>query len=200
MSKVGPMSLCGRRFGRLVVQHFIRYVDRGAYISLWKCVCDCGNIVDVRASALYTGNTKSCGCLRASKQPKGQAGARRLFCGYKQDATKRALDFNISFEQFVDLTSRNCFYCGASPSKISICRSGYTERGSAHSVYTYNGIDRLNSDLGYLKDNLVSCCRDCNIAKSTKTVDEFLEWAKRLVDYQKTKEEDLPPEDDRSTV
>ena len=31
---------------------------------MWKCECDCGNIVYVEKYKLATGHTLSCGCLR----------------------------------------------------------------------------------------------------------------------------------------
>lgn len=31
---------------------------------VWKCRCDCGNIVEVRGTSLKNGNTKSCGCKK----------------------------------------------------------------------------------------------------------------------------------------
>lgn len=49
------INLTGQRFGRLIVLE-----DSGAK---WKCLCDCGNVKDVRSSGLRSGNTKSCGCL-----------------------------------------------------------------------------------------------------------------------------------------
>ncbi|MEY4720087.1 MAG: hypothetical protein RL563_2705 [Pseudomonadota bacterium] len=51
----------GQRFGNLVA------LERGGTNALkkilWRCRCDCGNEVNVVASALVTGNTKSCGCV-----------------------------------------------------------------------------------------------------------------------------------------
>jgi hypothetical protein len=52
------IDLMGLRFGRLQVIAFDR-IDRGAW---WKCVCDCGNRVVVRAMCLRSGGTQSCGC------------------------------------------------------------------------------------------------------------------------------------------
>jgi len=31
--------------------------------ALWRCVCDCGNEKMVKAQALITGATRSCGCF-----------------------------------------------------------------------------------------------------------------------------------------
>lgn len=48
----------GRRYGRLVVQGWSELSKK------WNCICDCGEIADVKAGALNNGNTRSCGCLK----------------------------------------------------------------------------------------------------------------------------------------
>ena len=55
------LDLTGQRFGRLVAQAVAETSGRKRH---WVCLCDCGNEVTVRTSALTEGNTKSCGCLR----------------------------------------------------------------------------------------------------------------------------------------
>lgn len=50
-----------KRFGRLVA---IERVGSQHKSPLWKCKCDCGNIIDVSLQKLNTGDTKSCGCLK----------------------------------------------------------------------------------------------------------------------------------------
>jgi len=55
------IDLTGKRFGRLYVVRRYGYVQ-GKSIITWECLCDCGNIVIVRGSALRSGNTRSCGC------------------------------------------------------------------------------------------------------------------------------------------
>lgn len=58
-------SLVGQRFGKLIVIE-----DSGERNScrsiLWKCQCDCGNIVKVSTPNLKQGYTHSCGCLKTS--------------------------------------------------------------------------------------------------------------------------------------
>ncbi len=58
-------DLTGRRFGKLYVMHMIDQRDNT--FIMWKCRCDCGNIVSVRGSSLTSGATKSCGDRRCKK-------------------------------------------------------------------------------------------------------------------------------------
>lgn len=53
-------DLSGNRFGRLVVLELEKPINRR---TMWKCRCDCGNIVTVDAYSIKSGHTKSCGCL-----------------------------------------------------------------------------------------------------------------------------------------
>ena len=61
-------DLTGQKFGRLTV---LEFSHRGNFRqSFWKCQCNCGNIVFVRAGQLKFGTTKSCGCLQKEKVSK----------------------------------------------------------------------------------------------------------------------------------
>lgn len=54
-------NLAGKRFGKLTA---ISNCGKKGTLHYYTCQCDCGNIVDVRASQLIRGIVKSCGCLR----------------------------------------------------------------------------------------------------------------------------------------
>lgn len=54
-------DLKGERFGKLKVLEMTDERKQGSVI--WKCQCDCGNIVKVSSRNLAYGDTKSCGCL-----------------------------------------------------------------------------------------------------------------------------------------
>ena len=75
---------------------------------------------------------------------------------YKFNSNKRNIDFKITEKTFNSLTSQKCTYCGC------------FEDGCG-------GIDRVNSDECYVKDNCVPCCYSCNIAKLTYSRFSFLE-------------------------
>jgi hypothetical protein len=62
--KMGPrtIDLSGKKFTRLIVIEFAGY-EKGRRAALWRCECECGEVVVVRATTLKNGETRSCGCL-----------------------------------------------------------------------------------------------------------------------------------------
>ena len=56
------INMIAQRFGRLTV---IERVSQPRQPVRWLCHCSCGNEITVAAGCLRSGNTRSCGCLRA---------------------------------------------------------------------------------------------------------------------------------------
>ncbi len=54
------ISLIGQKFGQLEVK---AKAENSRGRTSWRCLCDCGNFIDVIGNSLRTGNTQSCGCL-----------------------------------------------------------------------------------------------------------------------------------------
>jgi len=54
-------NLTGRRFGRLIA---VEYLGKKGTAALWRCVCDCGIEKVFHRSAIASGHTQSCGCIR----------------------------------------------------------------------------------------------------------------------------------------
>ena len=64
--RIGERSirdLTGQRFGKLTALEMTEQRNFGAVV--WKCQCDCGNIIYVPSKRLQCGDTQSCGCLRS---------------------------------------------------------------------------------------------------------------------------------------
>jgi hypothetical protein len=53
------IDLTGQVFGRLTV---LEDIGRSGGGVLWRCLCECGNRVEVKSYSLQSGHTKSCGC------------------------------------------------------------------------------------------------------------------------------------------
>lgn len=90
---------------------------------------------------------------------------------YKHCADNRHIPWQLSDEEAVQLMACECKYCGAKNSNRAY-RKQYTVK-----LFFYNGIDRVDSNLPYRLDNCVSCCGECNAAKSNATVADFLNSA-----------------------
>lgn len=58
-------DLTGKRFTRLLVLEAAGKNKNGK--SVWKCLCDCGNIKITSVSSLNNGDTRSCGCWNREK-------------------------------------------------------------------------------------------------------------------------------------
>jgi hypothetical protein len=187
-------DLSGRLFSRLLVVRDSGTRTRTRSV-LWECLCECGNTALVQTHPLLIGRTRSCGCLqrehisRFNRSESGreysQKGRRNrvlkpdalkhtVFDQYKKNAEGRNLSFELSFEQALELFLTPCNYCGI--------ESG-NSIGSNSRVFRYNGIDRVDNDRGYDVDNVVSCCRVCNYAKRDMSRDDFLSWARRVVQH-----------------
>jgi len=171
------LDLTGKRFGSLVAIKCIGSRQEGKHrFKYWLCKCDCGNYTEVRASHLNTGQIHGCGCKR--KLPKGDAAFNSLYDRYKRNASMRNLQFDLTKEQFKELTQQDCFYCGQYPSQHVITKNhGLKFNGD----YVYNGVDRINNAKGYSLDNCAPCCKRCNWMKHDMSSVEFINHCKKVV-------------------
>ena len=64
ISTLSKKDLTNMRFGKLIALEPTE--KRSGTCIVWKCQCDCGNIIEVRSNSLTTGNTSSCGCTNYS--------------------------------------------------------------------------------------------------------------------------------------
>lgn len=140
----------------------------------------------VAGANLRNNNTKSCGCYkrerskaRASKED-GQASFNRVYRYYQTNAKRKALEFNLSKEQFRMLAEQPCEFCGRLP-------RSFFKRADDNGRWIYNGIDRLDNFQGYTEDNSVPCCQICNRAKSNMNVADWMSYLVDLVAYRKGK-------------
>lgn len=90
------------------------------------------------------------------------------------------MPFTLTKVQFAKLISRDCFYCGQHP----------RQKVSAHSLLTYNGLDRVDNQKGYTSTNCVPCCAQCNLAKHKHSLSDFKNWIQKV--YERTIKHERP--------
>ncbi len=81
------------------------------------------------------------------------------FGNYRYHATSAQREFNLTKENFMQLTASPCVWCRR-PSGVNSGR---------------HGLDRVDNDKGYRVDNVASCCRECNYMRGKLSCDQFKE-------------------------
>ncbi len=178
-------ELEGQRFGKLLVlKRASNYKDK----TRWLCQCDCGNTPIVNTSNLVKKikGTKSCGCLINYKNrlKKGEAAFNKVYKMYQDSAKNRNLFFDLDKNDVREITQKTCEYCGSSPNNIA---QGKTIYG----IYRYNGIDRVDNSLGYIKSNCVPCCIMCNKMKLNLDIDIFKRHVKKISEHLEENENEI---------
>jgi hypothetical protein len=162
----------------LCVDHIDRYGHRH-----YLCKCDCGKEKIISDTVIRRDNGCGCGYERHAMKrrlPYGQTAKNRVMATYHHDAKKDNREFNLSLEQMEEIMQAPCFYCGAVKTNIRKSRHNNGD-------YEYNGIDRFDNNKGYVIDNVVTCCKQCNLSKNNKTISEFLEWLKKIYSHLQEK-------------
>jgi hypothetical protein len=78
---------------------------------------------------------------------------------WKKECESRSKVVTLNEQEHTSLVEANCHYCGMPDSR---------------------GIDRMDNDLGYHKENCVSCCKTCNYMKRGEKYDAFLARTARI--------------------
>lgn len=155
------------------------------------CKCVCGNTKTFLYENLTCKNeldrAKSCGCMNhirnyknAQKRRNSDSVYRYLYEQNKQGAKTRKLDFELTKEQHLSLIKKSCNYCGQPPPR--------KQPNRGHNYYVgvpvcYNGIDRVDSKIGYVIENCVPCCTLCNRMKQCLSVTEFSEHVLKIANH-----------------
>ncbi len=179
-------NIIGNKYGKLTVLELIDSNNKSK--TRYLCKCECGNLHETSGDSLRGGKSKSCGCLKKAYIPKTFNKNRKqqiLIQLDKSTIEKRSkmkwwIDC-IGFELFTKTSLTNCYYCNTEPiSKICDRKKNKDKTLISDDFILVNGIDRINSNIGYIEGNIVPCCKHCNTAKNTMSDSEFREWIKKI--------------------
>lgn len=176
------LKYVGARYGNMEILEVTRRDPKHTHHYFVLCRCDCGVQKETRLSGLQQGTTKSCGCagkeLRRvanlgntrTRKAYGEYAKNNLFKQYRQHAESRGIAFHLTQTEFLNLTAQNCYYCNCPPAHKSHPKNAYGE-------YSYNGVDRVDNEIGYQLDNCVPACRPCNSTKNAVTKEMVMKIA-----------------------
>jgi hypothetical protein len=170
----------GEKYNKLLV---VGFSDKE---MKWEFLCECGETIFLPPKRVRRGNTKSCGCLNKEKNKQKmiiQINKRSNPNPIEMLAIRvykaRYSDGDLTFQQFFDLSQKDCFYCNAKPYNKRIKKpsqySYLAELPIEKLTYRYNGLDRIDSGLPHNINNCVPSCGICNHMKSDLQQEKFIE-------------------------
>lgn len=183
MSKV--IDITGQKFNNLTVIERLPNAKGG--ISVWKCLCDCGNYTTVRASNLKNGAVKSCGCLKHISRTKTHGETHtRLYSLW--NAMKNRCN-NPNANCYMRYGGRGIKVCDEWQESFVSFRDWSLENGYDETL----SIDRIDNNKGYYPKNCrwVTFEQQCNNRRSNVLIEykgetrNLMQWCKILnVDYK----------------
>lgn len=177
ISKKPRENLTGMRFGGLTAVNPApdRFLPSGRHLTMWKCVCECGNIHIARSADLKSGAITSCGCYKAENTARVHT---------THGATKNRKTENL-YSVWAGIKCR-CYcekekaykYYGAKG--VTMCEEWKDDFSAFRTWAKENGyksglsIDRIDVAGNYCPEN----CRwaDDIVQANNKTTNHFLEW------------------------
>jgi len=172
------------KFNQEIVK-FLKYLDNGRHLYEIKCnYCSnqyestIENFKDVRKSGKSCRKCSNIQNKEYTSLSMSDAQISITYSNYKSRAKSKDWDFSLTKETFKSLIFSDCHYCGQEPNK---CRLDRAKRKREYDAsFLSNGIDRIDSSIGYLVENCLPCCEDCNKAKRNLSYNQFLDLVKRI--------------------
>ena len=151
---------------------------KGSTYKTWVFECsECGRDIKAQQHSLKTHSGK---CRRCS-----QLGKPYMFIFNElKNHRNRKVPFKLKYEELLDIIEHNnkCHYCETPLVYNKHSRYWGKNNTRAHQL------DRKDNDKGYLVDNVVPCCWECNRLKSNRfTYEEFMKLSPTLKEIMKSR-------------
>ena len=169
-------SLIDEKFGKLQVKKRA-YMKNGT--SYWLCLCECGQETTVKRSHLTSHHVGSCGCSRRGKSSHNWSGCGELsgslFNRIRHHARRRKIQFNIEIDYLWELFQKQNGRCALSGLILSLPKHQLIDCTAS--------LDRIDSSLGYTKENVQWVHKDVNFMKQRFSQDYFLGMCKNITEH-----------------
>lgn len=179
-------DMIGKKYHMLKVLDVYRIKEKDKRVLYCaRCLCDCGKQKDISVVAIKAKRTGSCGCDK-SRYEKITGKNNKLFTGYedirgnfwyrlKLRAKRKNQDFTITIKESWELFVAQDKKCALSNVPIKFGRAD-------HRTETTASLDRIDSNKGYIKDNVQWVHKSINIMKCDLSSDIFIGFCHSVSD------------------
>ncbi len=145
--------------------------------KVWLCKCKCGTEKEVYEQNLKNNKSKSCGCYVTEKFWKGHGDISMTYwSALKNGAKSRDIEFLISIKEAWDIFLLQNKKCALSNEKIYFAKSTSVSKRKLGTA----SMDRIDSSLGYTKNNCQWVHKSVNRLKMDMKQDDFLLWCHKI--------------------
>ena len=180
-------QIIGKQFGGLKVLKTVRVTQpNGKLITKYEVECVKCHRTSLKSKSQLDRFTAD-GCMECTKKGTRKPTLsikERNYSNYKSKIQHQCTDreFNLSLEEFTEIVKQKCYYCGSDPVFPERFKNKFKQR----EVEYFNGIDRVDSSVGYVLGNCVPCCSICNRMKSDFNKDFFLAHINKIYNFNKS--------------
>jgi hypothetical protein len=177
----------GRKYGSYTVTE---YLGKNKYGSrVWLCRCDCGKKRKFLSAYLFgNGERRATTCMSCYNE-KTEIEQRvtneiphRFWRRFLDHSQKRKISVLISKEEAFLIYEKQNKKCALSGEDLY-----FTKFRTNYTRYTNASLDRINSDLPYIADNVQWVHKKVNIMKHLSSNQELIDWCKRIVVHDRAK-------------
>lgn len=175
------IDIVGNRYNNLVVVERLPNIKGG--ITVWKCLCDCGNYTIVRGHNLKNGAVKSCGCLKNTTKPslKHNMSNTRI---YREWANMKRRCYTPSIKSYKDYGGRGITVCNEWKESFESFMKWALNNGYADNLT----IERKDTNGNYCPENCEwiplnqqqKNRRNCRLINYNGQTMTLTEWCKKL--------------------
>lgn len=175
-------DLTGKKFHKWKAIRLSDYRQGSSGDRFWLCRCKCGLEKPVKACYLKSGTSRQCTkCAHEASKIKRPMPV-SFWTHLKHTANKRGLKLSISRKYVLELLCKQQHQCALSglPIVFAITESEHKAGKTTASI------DRIDSNLGYTKDNIQMVHKVINLMKNALSQSEFVFYCKNVTRMSST--------------
>lgn len=177
-------DLTGKKFGNWTAVCRLQ-VSEGSSGTVYDCICDCGFERPILASLLNLDRAPR--CPECIKEVYKRSVQKAFWSRFLSHAESRGLEVEFSEEWVWSLLEKQNWKCALSGVDLTVATNATDRKNGV----TTASIDRVNSDLGYTRENTKFVHKDLNRMKSDFPEPHFVEWCRLVASHHDAKAQAL---------